>query len=42
MYAESGNHIITAATEHKAILDTCKHLEKDGCRVTYLPVRPMV
>ena len=28
MYAEKGNHIITAATEHKAILDTCKHLEK--------------
>jgi cysteine desulfurase len=39
MYAERGNHIITAATEHKAILDTCKKLEKHGCRVTYLPVR---
>ncbi len=39
MYAEKGNHIITAATEHKAILDTCKRLEKDGARVTYLPVR---
>ena len=38
MYAERGNHIITAATEHKAILDTCKKLEKHGCRVTYLPV----
>jgi len=38
MYAEKGNHIITAATEHKAILDTCKRLEKDGCKVTYLPV----
>jgi len=38
MYAEKGNHIITAATEHKAILDTCKHLEKKGCRVTYLPL----
>jgi cysteine desulfurase len=39
MYAEKGNHIITAASEHKAILDTCKHLEKEGCRVTYLPLQ---
>jgi cysteine desulfurase len=39
MYAEKGNHIITAVTEHKAILDTCKHLEKKGARVTYLPVQ---
>src|SRR5438067_12826614 len=39
MYAEKGNHIITAASEHKAILDTCKHLEKEGCRVTYLPLK---
>ena len=39
MYAEKGNHIITAATEHKAILDTCKRLEKHGCRVTYMPVQ---
>ena len=39
MYAEKGNHIITAATEHKATLDTCKRLEKDGVRVTYLPVQ---
>ena len=39
MYAEKGNHIITAATEHKAVLDTCKHLEKKGCRITYLPLQ---
>jgi cysteine desulfurase len=40
MYAERGNHIITCVTEHKAVLDTCKHLEKRGCAVTFLPVRP--
>src|SRR6266436_3715235 len=39
MYREKGNHIITCVTEHKAIIDTCKGLEKDGYRVTYLPVR---
>ncbi|NYF78917.1 IscS subfamily cysteine desulfurase [Granulicella arctica] len=39
MYRERGNHIITQATEHKAILDTCKKLEKQGYRVTYLPVQ---
>lgn len=38
MYAEKGDHIITVCTEHKAVLDTCKHLEKDGKRVTYLGV----
>src|SRR5580704_6643053 len=39
MYREKGNHIITQATEHKAVLDTCKRLEKYGYRVTYLPVQ---
>ncbi|MBL7811927.1 MAG: IscS subfamily cysteine desulfurase [Bacteroidetes bacterium] len=36
MYAEKGRHFITAVTEHKAILDTCKHLEKQGAEITYL------
>src|ERR1700743_2840986 len=39
MYRERGNHIITQVTEHKAVLDTCKKLEKQGYRVTYLPVK---
>jgi cysteine desulfurase len=38
MYASKGNHIITATTEHKAVLDTCKHIEKTGGEVTYLEV----
>jgi cysteine desulfurase len=38
MYAGKGNHIITCVTEHKAVLDTCKHIEKLGGAVTYLPV----
>ena len=38
MYRERGNHVITQVTEHKAVLDTCKKLEKMGFVVTYLPV----
>ena len=38
MYASKGNHIITAVTEHKAVLDACKHIEKTGGEVTYLQV----
>jgi cysteine desulfurase len=38
MYASKGNHIITCTTEHKAVLDTCKHIEKLGGDVTYLEV----
>ena len=40
MYASKGNHIITCTTEHKAVLDTCKHIEKIGGQVTYLEVEP--
>jgi len=39
MYASKGNHIITCTTEHKAVLDTCKHIEKTGGSVTYLEVQ---
>jgi cysteine desulfurase len=38
MYKKKGNHVVTQATEHKATLDTCKRLERDGYQVTYLPV----
>jgi len=38
MYKRKGNHIVTQVTEHKATLDTCKRLERDGFQVTYLPV----
>jgi cysteine desulfurase len=39
MYKDKGNHVITAVTEHKAVLDTCKHIEKLGAKVTYLGVK---
>lgn len=39
MYKDKGNHIITCITEHKAVLDACKHVEKLGAQVTYLPVK---
>lgn len=38
LYHQKGNHIVTCVTEHKAVLDTCKALEKRGARITYLPV----
>ena len=37
-YREKGNHVVTCATEHKAVLDCCRSLETRGCEVTYLPV----
>ncbi|HEY4149206.1 MAG TPA: IscS subfamily cysteine desulfurase [Chitinophagaceae bacterium] len=40
LHAGRGNHIITVKTEHKAVLDTCAHIEKLGGEITYLPVQP--
>ena len=37
-YRDKGNHIVTCVTEHKAVLDSCKALEKSGFEVSYLPV----
>ena len=39
-YTAKGNHIITCVTEHKAVLDTCRHIEKLGAEITYLKVQP--
>jgi cysteine desulfurase len=38
LFSSKGNHIITVATEHNAVLDTCRHIEKSGGEITYLPV----
>jgi cysteine desulfurase len=39
MYKDKGNHIVTCVTEHKAVIDACKHVEKLGGEVTYLGVK---
>jgi cysteine desulfurase len=38
-HRDKGNHIVTCATEHRAVIDTCRRLEQEGCRVTWLPVQ---
>lgn len=39
-YKAEKNHIVTCATEHKCVLDSCRHLEQEGFKITYLPVQP--
>ena len=38
-YKDKKNHIITCSTEHKCVLDSCRHLEQEGFKITYLPVK---
>ncbi|MCC8418245.1 MAG: IscS subfamily cysteine desulfurase [Rickettsia endosymbiont of Glossina mortisans submortisans] len=39
-YGNKKNHIITIVSEHKCVLDACRHLEQEGMKITYLPIKP--